>query len=176
MIRWLCRYVKQINVFGVGIELREIPAEEALVLLSANPQPAPSQPSAGQGGAAAPIVRREDYVCVSGTSPSSNGSPREIDLMIDGDEIQFHIHQPGGSQPKLWVSRKVLEEAFAGWKQTGASAKEITVSGRTARKDGEVKFVFDDSDVLEVQAGWWIWVGKKDLEAALQELGVHAPW
>ena len=39
MFRWLSRYVKQINVLGVGIELREILAEEALPLLSAQAQP-----------------------------------------------------------------------------------------------------------------------------------------
>ena len=91
MFRWLSRYVKQINVLGVGIELREIPAEEALPLLAAKPQPAPAQPSAGQTEEAAPIVQRQDYVCVSGTSASSQQAPREIDLMADGEEIQLHV-------------------------------------------------------------------------------------
>ena len=46
MFRWLSRYVKQINVLGVGIEFREITAEEALPLLPTRPQSAPAQPSA----------------------------------------------------------------------------------------------------------------------------------
>jgi hypothetical protein len=176
MFQWLSRYVKQINVLGVGIEFREIPAEEALPLLDARPQPAPEQPSAQHTEVAAPIVQRQDYVCVSGTSASSKRVPRELDLMADGEEIQLHVHQPGGSQPRLWVSRKVLEEAFARYMQTSGSGGEITVPARTAQKEAQVAFVFDDSDEVEVQAGWWIWVGKQDLKAALAELGVRAPW
>jgi hypothetical protein len=174
MFRWLSRYVKQINVLGVGIELREIPAEEALPLLTAKPHAA--HPVAEQAEDAAPIVQRQDYVCVSGTSASSQRTPRELDLMADGEEIQFHVHQPGGSQPKLWVRRTALDEAFARGQQTGEGGEEIVVPARTARKEAQVVFVFDDSDEVEVQAGWWIWVGKQDLKAALAELGVRAPW
>ena len=47
---------------------------------------------------------------------------------------------------------------------------------RTARKEAQVAFVFDDSDEMEVQAGWWIWVRKENLKGALAELGVRAPW
>ncbi len=32
--RWLSRYIKRIDIMGVGIELREIPEEEALPLLA----------------------------------------------------------------------------------------------------------------------------------------------
>jgi hypothetical protein len=165
--RWLPRHVKQVTILGVGIELRETPA---------NPQAAPAQPPTGQPKAVSRDVQRQDYVCVSGTSASSQRTPREIDLMADGEEIQLHIHKPGVSQSKLWVGRKALEEAFARWKQTGGSGGEITVPGRTARKEAQVAFVFDDSNEVEVQAGWWIWVGKQDLKAALAELGVRAPW
>lgn len=178
MFRWLSRYVKQINVLGVGIELREIPPEEALPLLSANPQPAQLQPPAAlsESETAPPVVQRQDYVCVSGTSASSQRTPRELDLMADGEEIEVHVHKPGASQPRMWVGRKALEEAFVNWKQTGESGGEIMVPARTARKEAQVGFVFDESDEVEVQAGWWIWVGKQDLKAALRELGVRAPW
>jgi hypothetical protein len=174
MFRWLSRYVKQINVMGVGIELREIPAEEALPLLSA--APAPAQPAAGQTETATPVVRRQDYLCVSGTSASSQRTAREIDLMADGEEIQLHVHQPGASQPRMWVGRNALQEAFARWRQAGGHSGEITVPARTARKEAQVAFVLDDSDEVEVQAGWWIRVGKQDLNAALAELGVCTPW
>ena len=53
---------------------------------------------------------------------------------------------------------------------------EITLAARTARTEARVSFVFDDSAEVEVQAGWWIWVDKQDLKAALAELGVRAPW
>ncbi len=176
MFRWLSRYVKQITILGVGIELREIPAEEAQPLLTAKPDSAPAQPAGEQTEPATAVVRREDYICVSGTSASSKRTPRELDLIADGEEIQFHVHQPGGSQPRLWVSRKGLAEAFACWKPAGDGGGEIAVPARTARKDAQVSFVLDDSDEVEVQAGWWIWVGKQDLKAALAEFGVRAPW
>ena len=173
MFRWLPRYVKQINILGVSIELREIPAEEALPLLSA---PRPPGTSAAEQAEAAPVVRRQDYVCVSGTSASSRRTPRELDLMADGAEIEFHVHAPGGSQPRLRVGRAALEEAFARWAQGGGAAGEMVVPGRTARKEAEAVFALDDSEEVEVQAGWWIWVGKQDLKAALAELGVRTPW
>jgi hypothetical protein len=34
----------------------------------------------------------------------------------------------------------------------------------------------DAEEEVEVQAGWWIWVPKEDVKAALQELGVCVPW
>ena len=179
MFRWLSRYVKKIEVFGVGIELREIPAEQAkaLELLTVEARPQAAQSGAGQGESvsvtAEPIVQRQDYICVLGTTPSSRRSPREMDLMAEGEEIQLHIHQPGGSQAKMWVERKALEEAFASW---DPASGEISVQARTARKEGQVLFVFDDSVEVEVQAGWWIWVGKQNLKAALAELGLRAPW
>ena len=37
MFRWLSRYVKKIEIYGVGIELREIPPEEGVPLLKAAP-------------------------------------------------------------------------------------------------------------------------------------------
>ena len=73
----------------------------------------------------------------------------------------------------MWVGRKALADAFACW---NPASGEIRVTARTARKEREVVFVFDDSDEVEVQAGWWIWVQKQDLKAALSELGLCAPW
>src|SRR4051812_5206787 len=98
MLRWLSRYVKRIDVFGVGIELREIPAEEASALLAAKPESAPAQPAPSEGPAeqAAPVVLRQDYIRVSGTSASSRRTPRELDLMADGEEIQLCVHAPDG--------------------------------------------------------------------------------
>ena len=93
--------------------------------------------------------------------------------MSDGDEIEFHVHQPDGSQPRVWVSRKALNEACT--RAEPSAGGEFRVAARTACKESEVAFVFDDSDEVEVQAGWWIWVGKRDLSAALAELGVRAP-
>jgi hypothetical protein len=108
--------------------------------------------------------------------PAPGGCPGELDLIADGEAIQFHIHQPGGSQPRLWVDRKALVEIMASWKGLPES-DEITLPARTAKeKAAQVSLVFDDSDEVEVQAGWWIWVGKADLKAALAELGIPAPW
>jgi hypothetical protein len=171
MIRWLSRYVKRIDVFGVGVELREIPADEAEKLRTTQAGPAPERSAADH-----PVVRREEYLCLSGTSASAQRTPRELDLMADGEEIQLHVHPPGGSQPRMWVGRPALEQAFAEWRPTGEAGGTITVPARTARKEAQVAFVFDDSGEVEVQAGWWIWVGKQDLTAALAELGVRAPW
>jgi hypothetical protein len=174
MFRWLSRYVKRIEVFGVGIELREIPPEEATALLSAKPQSAPAQPAPPEGASEpAPVVLRQDYIRVSGTSASSRRTPRELDLMTDGEEIQLCIHAPGGTQPPLWVGRRALEEGFGRWQEAGG---DVVVPARTARKEAQVAFIADDSDEIEVQAGWWIWVPRTDLKAALTELGVRVPW
>jgi hypothetical protein len=174
MFRWLSRYVKQINVYGVGIELREIPAEEALPLLTPQPTTAPA-PAASASSPAPPVVQRQDYICVSGTSASSQRTPRELDLMLDGEEIEFHVHNPGASQPKIWVARQALQEALDLWKEAGAG-EPIPVEGRTARKAARVVLVVDAEEEVEVQAGWWVWVPREDLKAALQELGVRVPW
>ncbi len=176
MFRWLSRYVKQITICGVGIELREIPADEALPLLDAAPRPAPAQPVAGQLEAPAPVVWQQNYLCITGTSASTRRAPRELDLMADGDEIQVHIHAPGRSAPKVWIGRTALEEAFARSQPAGSSGGEITVLARTAHKESLVTFAWDDSSEVEVRAVQWIWVGKHDLTDALAELGVRAPW
>lgn len=176
MFRWLSRYVKKIEVFGVGIELREIPPEEALPLLAPKPtqppppqSPAPTQPTD-------PIVQRQDFIRVFGTSPSSRRTPRELDLMIDADDLQVHIHQPDGNQTPVWLDRKALQNALDVWKGP-TSGEPITVPGRTRRKETPVVFVVDQEDEIEIQAAsWWIWVPRADLKAALQELGIRAPW
>ncbi len=168
--------VKDIDVMGLGIELREIPPEEAVVTPTSPPAPAISQPIPAPVKQLAPGVERQDFVSVTGTSASEQRSPREIDLMVDGDEIQVHIHQPGGNQPNVWVGRKDLQESLDRWKQMGGSAKQIAIPGRTARKESQVILKIHDSDEIEVQAGWWIWVGRQDLRSALEELGVRVPW
>jgi hypothetical protein len=130
MIRWLSRYVKRIDVFGVGVELREIPADEAEKLQTTQAGPAPERSAAEH-----PVVRREEYLCLSGTSASAQRTPRELDLMADGAEIQVHVHQPGGSQPKVWVGRDAIEAAFVRTRQEGGAGGKVTVPARTARKE-----------------------------------------
>ena len=175
MFRWLSRYVKKITIMGVGIELREIPEEEALPLLEASTK-TPSEPSKTRSRESAPLVQREDYIRVSGTSASEQRTPRELDLMLDGEEIQLHIHQPGGTQKRMWVNRKTLQEALDRWPGPGPNAAPITVPGRTTRKEEQVVFIVDNDEEAEVQAGWWIWVPPKDLKAALEALGLRIPW
>ncbi len=175
MIRWLSRYVKQINVFGVGIELREIPEAEALPLLAEVVVPNPATEAATPGAEPTPSVQREDFICVVGVSASSKRVPRELDLMLDGEEIQLHVHAPGSSQSKIWVPRGTLQKALDFWKKTDLE-EPIIIPGRTVRNEVEIVFVVDDEDEIEIQAGWWIWVPREDLKAALEELGVRAPW
>jgi hypothetical protein len=110
---------------------------------------------------------------VSGVSASAQHTPRELDLMLDGQEIQFHVHQPGGAQPKIWADRTAFQESLDRWKATGMQGP-IPVAGRTARKEAQVVLVVDEE--IEVQAGWWIWVPREDLKAALEGLGVRVPW
>jgi hypothetical protein len=182
MFRWLSRYVKRIDIMGVGIELREIPEEEALPLLSRQPSPAPACPALAPPSSVPPepeppIVQKEDYVRVTGTSPSSRRAPREIDFMVDGEEIRIHIHQPGGTQSMMWVDRTLLQQSFGRWKVDSSGVAEVSIPARAAGKDAQVVFVADDSkEEIEVQTAWWIWVRKQDLKAALAELGVHVPW
>ena len=204
MFRWLSRYVKQINIFGIGIELREIPEAEALAVLgqqsqenAALPTPASTAPSstppvgpataesAAAGTAAesapkkesaAPLIRRENFVRVAGVSPSSRRVPRELDLMVDGDELQVHIHQPDAWQRPMWVRRDALQAALDDVRRTGGGSGGVKLPARTTRAAAEVAVVWDDSEEVEVQAGWWIWVARGDLAAALAELGVRAAW
>jgi hypothetical protein len=175
MLRWLSRYVKQINIYGVGIELREISAEEALPLLNLTPVRASPADSADAAQASVPLVRKQDYICVSGVSASAQRIPRELDLMLDGDEIQFHVHNPDGTQPKVWAGRRALQESLGRWKNAGKEGP-ITVAGRTARKEAEIVFVVEEEGEVEVQAGWWIWAPRQDVKAALEELGIRVPW
>jgi hypothetical protein len=175
MFRWLSRYVKRIDIYGVGIELREIPAEEAKLQPPALAAAAPAQESSETAPAPPDTIQREDYLCVSGTSASNTRTPRELDLLLDGEEIQFHIHNPGAAQARIWVDRQALQEALVRWKE-GGQVGPITVAGRRVRKEASVVFVVDDAEEVEVQAGWWIWVPRQDLKAALEELGVRIPW
>ena len=178
MIRWLSRYVKQITIFGVGIELRELPADEVQALPPIPPpSPRPLSPTPIPDSPVEPgeVVRQQDYICVSGTSASSQRTPRELDLTAVGDEIQFHVHQPGGSQRKLWVSRGGLQEALDRWQPTEDNL-EIAVPAGFARSEAQVVFVTDASAEVEVQAGWWIWVSRDDLKTALAGVGVRALW
>ena len=99
------------------------------------------------------------------------GVVEAMPLHKSGDEIEFHIHQPGGTQTKMWVSRETLQKSLEGWKRAGGSAEPISVAGRTARKEAQIVFVVnDDDEEIEVQAGWWIWVPRTDLKAAFD------PW
>lgn len=158
MFRWLLRYVKKIEVYGIGIELREIPEAEALPLLAE-----PTKLNNGREPVLPSAVQRQDYICVSGVSASAQRSPREFDLMLDGDEIQLHIHNPGGTQPKMWVVRDALQEALDRWQATGSDGP-ITVAARKARKQAEVVLVVEPEGEIEVQANWWIWVPREDLK------------
>jgi hypothetical protein len=175
MFRWLSRYVKQINVYGIGIELREISEQEALPLLARTPIPDVAREPPVTAVVPSPLVQRQDYLCVSGVSASSQRSPRELDLMLDGAEIEFHIHSPGASQTRVWVARDALQEALDRWKAAG-SVGPITIVARTARKQAEVVVVAEPEGEVEVQAGWWIWVPREDVKAALEALGVRVPW
>lgn len=63
---------------------------------------------------------------------------------------------------KRWIS---------GRKQTWRSR---SLFPEEPRNEVEIVFVVDDEDEIEIQAGWWIWVPREDLKAALEELGVRA--
>jgi hypothetical protein len=128
-------------------------------------------------GAAEPTpdaAATERFVRVSGHSSSSH-HPRELDLSREDDEIHLHVHQHGESHTKVWVSRPALQEALEEWAQTGGRLERLVVPGRTARKELPVTFVFRDTGEVEVQADWWVRVGRQDLETALERLGVRVP-
>src|SRR4051812_41316077 len=78
-------------------------------------------------------------VTLTGTSPSEQRTPREMDLTLEVDEVRIHIHQPGGSQAKMWVTRSALQEALDRWDRAGP----IVVAARSARKEGQVEIVVD---------------------------------
>jgi hypothetical protein len=82
---------------------------------------------------------------------------------------------PAELSRRCGIGRKALQEALDRWKDAGR-AGPITVTGRTARKEAEVVFVVDAEEEVEVQAGWWIWVPREDVKAALEELGIRIPW
>jgi hypothetical protein len=181
MFRWLSRYVKKIEVFGVGFELREIPEAEALPILASQlrsavrPSVSPPVESSTPAPAEVEIVELQRYLCVSGVSASSQRKPRELDLAVYGDEIEFHIHDPGKPRPKLWVKRAELQESMNRWASSG-SADPLRIPARKARSESEVVFVIGDEDEIEVQAYWWIWVPRNGMKAALKEIDIHAPW
>ena len=174
MFRWLSRYVKKITIMGVGIELREIPESEALPILEA--AKTDSAPKSKDEPAQPPVVERHDYLCLSGCSASTQRTPRELELRQDGDDIEFHVHKPGASQPKLWVNRNQLQEALDRWPGFESGTTPIKIPARTARKEAEVVLVVDKDEEAEVQAGWWIWVSRQDLKGALEALGLRVPW
>ena len=193
MFRWLTRYVKKVTIFGVGIEFREIPESEALPLLEAAKtqrpavpaEPGPSQPppatapkteTSESADLGPPVVERQDYICLTGCSASAQRAPRELDLRLDGEDIEFHVHNPRASQPKMWVKRADLQKALDRWRGLESGAEPIKLPGRTVRKAAEVVLVVDEEEEAEVQAGWWIWVSRQDLKGALEALGLRVPW
>jgi len=75
------------------------------------------------------------------------------------------------------VTRTALQEALGRWDREGRSDEPIVVAAQSARgADGEVGFVVDGSEEVEVRAGWGIWVPRSDLKSALEQLGVSVPW
>jgi hypothetical protein len=140
------------------------PASLAAERIQAEPVPKPTQPLAGASA------------WISGTSASAQRTPREMDLTLEGDELLLHVHQPGGSQTKMWVSRTALQAALDQRGRAGATADRLEVPARTARKEATVAFVFLERDEVEVQAGWWIWVRGQELKAAFEGFGLRVPW
>jgi hypothetical protein len=117
----------------------------------------------------------QSFVTLLGTSASARRSPRELDLALDGEELQLRIHSPGGTQPSYSVGVSQLQQAFDDWKRVGNDEGQIEVSARKGQTTLPVTFVFDASYEVEVQAGWWIWVNKHELTAALSRLGLRSP-
>jgi len=112
-------------------------------------------------------------ITVSGTSPSEQRAPRELDLTPDGEEIQFHIHAPGGQQRVMWVRQDDLQRALNETPGFRGGSGQVEFAGRTARKPFPVVLVWDESEEIEVQAGWWIWVRRDEFLQALGKLGLH---
>lgn len=188
MIRWLSRYVKRIDLhgagIGVGIELRELPESQPLALPESESQTADSTLTPTSPESVLPpipadhdegVIELVRYLRVAGVSASTQRKPRELDLTIHGDEIEFHIHDPSKIRPKLWVTRTDFQEAMNNWQASG-NAEPMRVRARKARSKSEVVFVIDNDDEVEVQAHWWIWVSRNELKAALNEIGIHTPW
>lgn len=176
MFRWLTRYVKKITVWGVGIEFREIPESEALPLLKSQATETDSAAPSKSDLPPQPLIKRQEIICISGCSASSQRVPRELDLRMDGEDIEFHVHQPGGSQPRIWIRREDLQHALDRWPGPKPSSEPIEIEGRTARKEAKVVVIVDQDEEAEVQAGWWIWVSRQDLKGALEALGLRVPW
>jgi hypothetical protein len=129
-------------------------------------------PAAAEPTANAAVAER--FVRVSGHSSSSH-HPRELDLSREDDEIHLHVHQHGESHTKVWVTRPALQEALEEWARTGGRVERLVVPGRTARKELPVTFVFRDTGEVEVQADWWVRVGRQELKTALERLGLRVP-
>jgi hypothetical protein len=129
-------------------------------------EPVPAAGSAGPG----------PRITLSGTSAGAERAPRELDLIVEGEEVQLHVHPPGGSQPRAWVRRDDLQRALDEWSNSGGGPGTVEVPARTARKAIPIALVFGASAEVEVQAGWWIWVKRDDLRAALEQLGLRAAW
>jgi len=110
---------------------------------------------------------------LTGSSPSEQRAPRELDLTADGEEVQVHIHAPGGAQRKMWVRRSDLQHALNETPEFRGGSGQVEFAGRTARMPFPVVLVWDESEEIEVQAGWWIWVRRDELLHALERFGLQ---
>jgi len=181
MFHLLSRYVKKIEIYGIGIELREIPepTTESVPVPDLHQLTPPANrleiDPAAQSDTEEGIIELVQYLRVAGVSASFQRKPRELDLTLLGEEIQFHIHDLGKSRPKLWVKRSELQDTLSRWNASDQN-EPIRVPARKARSESEVVFVVGEEDEMEVQAYWWIWVTKSVLKAALKEIDIRAPW
>lgn len=135
--------------------------------------PAPIAPfDSSESAQAVSAAASDSSIRIVGVSASVARTVRELDIADAGSEIEFHIHNPGGKQPKLFVNRSALQQQFDDWAERGCRG-QCSVPGRSAKKEASIVFVADDTDELEVQAGWWIWVSKRELQAGLARLGIR---
>jgi hypothetical protein len=100
-----------------------------------------------------------------------------IDLTMEDDEIQFHIHNRDRMRTPYRVARKFLQDFLDRWKASGGGANVITLPARSPRLAVELTLVFDRSGIVQVRDPyWWIRVNAEEMKYSLQELGFHAPW
>jgi hypothetical protein len=141
------------------------PASPSPAARAATPPPAPAVPPS-------PGKRT-----LRGTAPDRR-TPRELDLVRDGNEVNLHMHPPGktGSY-KITLRVEELRSAFA----TGRFTLEQP--GTTRRLD--FKYHTDDPedigpDEVRIQLGttsnqWWMYASGRDLQEALEALNPAAP-